>query len=80
MRLFSTYNNNNNINNNIIMKYAHLLFSNLRPLQFNYFFGKEILSDSKKKERKSHHWCLMDKSGFEIFCQTPKKKKKKCKF
>ena len=24
---------------------------------------------------KSHLWCLTDESGFEIFCQTPKKKK-----
>ena len=36
---------------------------------------KKILSDSKKKEKKSHFWCLTDESGFEIFCQTQKKKK-----
>ena len=41
------------------------------------FFGKKILSDSKKKEKKVT-WFLTDESGFEIFCQTPKKKK--CKF
>ena len=31
----------------------------------------------KKNPVRLQHWCLTDVSGFEIFCQTPKKKKKK---
>ena len=44
------------------------------------FFWKKNPVRLQKKRKKSHLWCLTDKSGFEIFCQTPKKKKKKCKF
>ena len=57
----------------------------VRPLQFNYlsyelFLEKKSCQTPKKKEKKSHLWCLKYKSGFEIFSQTQKKKKKKCKF
>ena len=60
------------------------IFERVRPLQFNYlsyklFLEKKSCQTPKKKEKKSHLWCLTDESGFEIFCQTPKKKKK-CKF
>ena len=30
--------------------------------------------------KKRHLWCLTDESGFEIFCQTPKKRKKSASF
>ena len=55
----------------------HIIY--IRPLQFNYLSYKLFLEkkSSKKKEKKSPLWCLTDESGFEIFCQTPKKKKKK---
>ena len=47
----------------------------VRPLQFNYlsyelFLEKKSCQTPKKKEKKSHLWCLTDESGFEIFCQT----------
>ena len=59
------------------------LIGRIRPLQFNYLPYKLFLekkscqTPKKKKEKKSHLWCLTDESGFENFCQTPKKKKKK---
>ena len=51
----------------------------LRPLHFNYlsyelFFGKKYCQTPKKKGKKSQLWCFTDESGFEIFCQTQKKK------
>ena len=57
----------------------HTLQMQVRPLQFNYlsyelFLEKKSCQTPKKKEKKSHLWCLTDESGFEIFCQTPKKK------
>ena len=57
------------------------LYKDIRPLQFNYlsyklFLEKKSCQTPKKKRKKSHLWCLMDESGFEIFCQAPKKKKK----
>ena len=55
-----------------------------RPLQFNYLsyelFWKKNPVRLPKKRKKSHLWYLTDESGFEIFCQTPKKKEEKCKF
>ena len=44
------------------------------------FFWKRNPVRLQKKRKKSHLWCLTDESGFEIFCQTQKKKKKKWKF
>ena len=38
------------------------------------------MSDSKKKEKKKSSLVSYGESGFEIFCQTPKKKKKKVQF
>ena len=56
----------------------------LRPLQFNYLsyelFWKKNPVRLQKKRKKSHLWCLTDESVFEIFCQTPKKKKKSASF
>ena len=53
--------------------------SNLITCLTSFFWEKNPVR-LQKKEKKSHLWCLTDESGFEIFCQTPKKKKKKCKF
>ena len=48
-----------------------------RPLQFNYLsyelFLEKKSCQTPKKKKKSQHWYLTDQSGFEIFCQTPKK-------
>ena len=41
------------------------------------FFWKKNPVRLQKKRKKSHLWFLTDESGFEIFCQTPKKKKRK---
>ena len=50
--------------------------SNLITCLTSFFWKKNPV------RKKSHLWCLTDESGFEIFCQTPKKKKEKkpCKF
>ena len=57
----------------------------VRPLQFNYlsyklFFGKKILSDSKKKEKKVTFGVLRMKVVLKFSVRLQKKKKKKCKF
>ena len=51
-------------------------YSNLNTCLTSFFWKKNPVR-LQKKEKKSHLWCLTDKSGFEIFCQTPKKKRKK---
>ena len=47
--------------------------SNLITCLTSFFWKKNPV----RLQKKSHLWCLTDESGFEIFCQTPKKKKKK---
>ena len=58
------------------LKVGLTFFSPLGHSNLNFvlqaFFGKKILSDSKKKKR-SRLWRLTDDSGLEIFCQTQKK-------
>ena len=49
--------------------------SNIITCLTSFFWKKNPVRLQKKKEKKSHLWCLTDESGFEIFCQTPKKKK-----
>ena len=50
--------------------------SNLITCLTSFFWKKNPVRLQKKKE-KSRIWCLTDESGLKIFCQTPKKKKKK---
>ena len=57
----------------------HFMF---RPLQFNYlsyelFFGKKILSDSKKKEKKVIFGVLRTKVVLKFSVRLIKKKEKK---
>ena len=54
--------------------------SNLITCLASFFWKKNPVRLQKKKRKKSHLWCLTDESGFEIFCQTPKKKKESASF
>ena len=58
---------------------AFIGHSNLITCLTSFFWKKNPVRLQKKKE-KSRLWCLTDESGLEIFCQTPKKKKKSARF
>ena len=51
--------------------------SNLITCLTSFFGKKNPVRLPPPPQKKSRLWCLTDESGLEIFCQTPKKKKKK---